>query len=212
MATSPVQNYTYNKLVELLKSYGERNDDAYTDQIQSFITLAENDLATEMKQQGFQCVVRGTFDPTNVLPKPTFWKETISFGYWVDNVWYDLFMRSLEYIRQYWPVTALTEQPKFYADYNFQNFYIAPTPPSNYPFELVYYARLDPLSPDHQENWMTLNAPQALLAACLKQSAVWRKNKEEIALFSAQYQQAVGALLDENRQRLADRNTGVKPR
>lgn len=206
------QNYTYDRLVELLKSYGERNDDAYNEQIPSFITLAENELATVMKQQGFQLVVRGTFDPSNVLQKPTFWKETVSFGYWVDGVWNDLFLRSLEYLKQYWPVTARTGAPKFYADYNISNFYIAPTPPAQYQFELVYMARLDPLTPDHQENWMTLNAPQALLAACLKQSAVWRKNKDDIALFGAQFQEAVAALMDENRQRLADRNTGVKPR
>lgn len=211
MATTISQNYTYDKLVELLKSYGERSDEAYTEQIPSFITLAENVLATEMKQQGFQCVVRGTFDPGNTLAKPTFWKETISFGYWVEGSWNDLFMRSLEYVRQYWPVKANTGEPRYYADYNITNFILAPTPPAGYEFELVYYARLDPLTAENQENWMTLNAPQALLAACLAQSAVWRKNKDDIALFGGQYQEAVGALLGENRQRLADRNTTVKP-
>ena len=171
------QNFTYDIIVQQLTSYAERPDVAYLTQIPVFIALAENRLATEMKQQGFQAVVTGAFDLSNVQQKPTFWKENISFGYFLSGVYTPLFLRSLEYIRAWWPNTAVAGVPRYYADYNISNFYIAGTPADDYQFELVYYARLDPLTPSHQENWMTLNAPQALLYACLLEAALWRKNQ-----------------------------------
>lgn len=206
------ENITYSRLVDQLKSYGERNDAAYTSQIPIFISLAENRLATEMKQQGFQAVVRGKFDLSPMLPKPAFWKTTISAGY-IDltGVYKPLYLRSLEYCRAYWPSTAETTlDPVYYADYNISHFYLAGTPQQKLDFELVYYARLDPLTQSHQENWMTLNAPQALLYACLLEAAIWKKNDAGIARMTAQYQQAVSSLINENRERLADRGTVVE--
>lgn len=204
------QNFTYNVIAAQLTSYSERTDAVYVAQIPVFISLAENRLATEMKQQGFQAVVDGTMDLSNVQKKPSFWRETISFGYFNNGVFQPLFLRPLEYLRAYWPNTAIAGVPKYYADYNINNFYVAGTPATKFPFELVYYARLDPLSVDHQENWMTLNVPQALLYAALLEAALWRKNSNDIAKWTDQYRGAVAAILKENIERLADRGQVVE--
>jgi len=206
------QNYTYAKLKELIPQYLQRNDALFLTNVPGFITLAENRLATEMKQQGFQSVVTGTFDPSNVLPKPSFWRETISFSYTKNGVQKPVFLRSLEYLKEYWPNPGATGDPGFYADYNISNFYIVPTPVAPYSFELVYYARLEPLDEAHQENWMTLNAPQALLYACLLEGALFKGNAADIQKWKAEFTEAVESLKGENRERLTDRNSGVQPR
>lgn len=206
------ENLTYTRLVGQLQSYGERSDATYLAQIPVFVMLAENRLATEMKQQGFQAVVNGQFDLSNVQAKPSFWKESISFGYvTASGEFVQLYLRSLEWCRAYWPNSAeKTPAPMYYADYNINHFMLAGTPNARLNFELVYYARLDPLTEDHQENWMTLNAPQALLYAALLEAAVWKKNNADIARMTAQYQGAVSSLLRENQERLADRGTVVE--
>lgn len=202
---------TYSQLLERLTSYDMRTDQAYLDEQPSFVNLAENRLATELKQQGFQAVVNGTFDLTNTQKKPTFWRETISFGYLVGTEFKQLYLRTLEYCREYWPSAAeTTEEPKYYADYNINNFYLAGTPAAAYQFQLVYYARLDPLTKTHQENWLTLNAPQALLYAALLESAMWRKSNGDIQKWTGQYQGAVASLMRENVERLADRGMVVE--
>ena len=76
-----MMNFTYNQLQDLVPQYAERTDDAFSAQIPTFIALAENRLATDMKQQGFQSVVSGNLPLTASLAKPSFWKETISFYY-----------------------------------------------------------------------------------------------------------------------------------
>lgn len=212
-----MQNITYNELLRLMPSYLQRTDAAFIAECPTFITLAENRLATDMKQQGFQAVVTGNLPLLPSMPKPAFWRETISFTIKAPNtaippviVATPVYLRPLEYINNYWPDATATDVPKFYADYNISNFKFAPTPDDNYEFELVYYARLQPLDADNQTNWMTLNVPQALLYACLLEGALWIKNATTIANWQGQYTNARDSIIAENQERLGDRNEAVK--
>lgn len=206
------QNFTFDFLTAQVPNYAERNDDAFKEQIPVFIALAENRLATDLKLQGFQTVVTGELEQTNVMPKPAWWKESISFQIKVSGVWQNVFLRNLEYVKQYWPNVSIAGQPAFYADYNATHFYLAPTPNLPYEFELTYYARLDPLTKTNQENWMTLNIPQALLAAVMLEAVRWTSNPEAEARWEKAYATAIGGLASENSERVADRNTVVVPR
>jgi len=208
MPTATDINYT--QLVRLLPSYLERKDDAFKNEIPTFINLAENRIATDMKQEGFQAVVTGTFDLSNVQDKPAFWRETISYTYKVNGEWVDLKLRTLEYLKRYWPNPSETGLPEYYADYNINHFYVGATPAAAYPFELTYYARLDPLSESNTENWMTLNMPQTLLYACLLEAAMWCKNPIAEDKWMKQYVMASGGIMGEDRERKADRNSKVK--
>ena len=202
-----MQNFTYTELQTLVPQYAERTDTAFADQIPTFISLAENRLATEMKQQGFQSVVSGTLPLTASLAKPSFWKETISF-YYTDATGErkPLLLRALEYVRNYWPNSSLQDEPKFYADYNATNFLLGPTPSAEFEFELVYYARLQPLSDTNTSNWLTTNAPQALFAAIMVEACRYIKSPRQ-AVWEEMYQSSSGSLKQENSERQADRTT-----
>ncbi len=201
-----MQNYTYANLLTLIPQWSERQDSAFIAQIPTFISLAENRIATDMKQQGFQSVVTGTLPLESFMEKPAFWKETISFYYInADDERTPLFLRTLEYIRNYWPVVTRTAEPRFYADYNATHFLLGPTPAAERVFELVYYARLQPLSDTNQSNWMTLNVPQALFAACMIEACVFSKNSARQQVWEAKYADASGSLKQENAERTSDR-------
>lgn len=202
-------NVTYAELITMLPSWLERKDDAFKQQIPRFINLAENRLATDMKQEGFQAVVTGNMAINNVQPKPSFWRENLSYSVFIDGTWKQLKLRTLEWVKNYWPRPGVQGIPEYYADYNINYFYVAGTPGVAYDFELVYYARLEPLSEEHQENWLTLNAPQALLYACLWEAAMWCKNPAAEAKWQQQYQIAVGGQITEDQSRQADRNSKV---
>lgn len=204
------QNFTYTELLALVPAYVERTDTAFAAQIPTFIALAENRLATDMKQQGFQSVVSGLLPLQGAMPKPSFWRETISFSFLdTSSTIQTLQLRSLEYVKSFWPNQATTGLPRFYADYNATNFLIAATPAAAYKFELVYYARLQPLNVNNQSNWLTLNAPQALLYAILLEACLWLKSPDKIGMWQQQYDSSKGSLLSENAERMADRNSVV---
>lgn len=204
---------TYTSLVSQLSSYTERTDVAFVAQIPSFIMLAENRVATDMKQQGFQSVVSGTFTAGTLgaqIAKPAFWRETISFNYKDPvNGWMPLRLRPLEYLKNFWPIQASIQPPRFYADYNAANFLVAPTPDQAYAFELAYYARLEPLDSTNTTNWLTLNAPQCLLYASLLEAYIWSKNAGKVQEFQGHYDNAKAGLLQETAERLGDRTEVV---
>jgi hypothetical protein len=205
---------TYNELVTQIPGYCERpNDAALVAQLPMLIMLAENRIATDMKQQGFQSVVKGTFTAGSVgavIAKPAFWRETISFNY-KDPLagWKQLKMRALEYLKNFWPLQGQTAAPRFYADYNFQNFLVAPSPNGAYDFELAYYARLEPLDITNQTNWLTTNAPQCLLYACILETQLWLKNTAKAQEWEAHYSAAKQGLMQETAERMADRTEVV---
>ena len=201
---------TYDTLLTQIPGYLERPDAALLAQLPTIVMLAENRLAVDMKQQGFQTVVSGTFTIGAlgaIIPKPAFWRETISFNFKDPVVgWTMIRLRSLEYLKNFWPVVSSVNPPRFYADYNFQNFLVAPTPDAAYPFELVYYARLDPLDASNQTNWLTANAPQCLLYACILEAQLWLKNSQKAAEWQGHYDTSKAGLLQETAERLGDRN------
>lgn len=203
-----MQNFTYPQLLILIPQYAERTDDAFAAQVPTFISLAENRLATDMKQQGFQSVVSGQLPLVPSMAKPSFWKETISFNFkTAAGERKPLFLRPLEYVRNYWPNESLTGEPKFYADYNVANFLFGPTPEAALDFELVYYARLQPLSEENTSNWLTLNAPQALFSACMVEACRFAKNAARQAVWEDMYSSSASGLKGENSERMADRTT-----
>lgn len=203
-----MQSFTYTQLQTLIPQYAERTDTAFANQVPTFITLAENRLATDMKQQGFQSVVSGTLGTAPTMAKPSYWKETISFNFTdATGKRNQLFLRPLEYVRNFWPDESQQDVPRFYADYNATHFLIAATPAANYPFELVYYARLQPLGPNNDSNWLTINAPQALLAAIMVEACIYTKNQQRQGIWEGKYQSSVGGLKGENAERQADRGT-----
>lgn len=202
---------TYDSLLANATSYMERpaTDTAFLDQRSEFVMLAESQISAEFKQQGFLTVVVGKFDLAETLKKPTLWRSTVSLrGKLANGTWFPVLTRNYEYIRACYPEPT-TGQPKYYADYNSENFLVAPTPDQEYDLELSYYAKLSPLSDANQTNWLTLNAPQLLLAATLVEAALWCKDDSKLQLWSGRYDRALQGLLGENAMRLSDRTEKV---
>lgn len=203
------ESITYTSLVTDMESYLERKDANAIAQIPRFIMLAENTLATELKILGFQDVVTGVFPTTqNTIPKPAYWRDNISFNYTdATGNRVELLPRSYEYCRNFWPNPTLKDVPRFYADYNFDNFLIVPTPSTALNFEMLYHARIQPLDATNSTNWLTKNAPQLLLSAAMIEALTWTKNSTELQKWQAKYDRALSAFNAEDRNRIKDRTT-----
>jgi len=197
------QAMTYDSLVQDLTDYCERSDTPFLNQIPRFIMMAENRIASESKPLGFQRTVTGTLN-SNTLAKPIRWRKTKSLSLIVGAEKKYLYNRSYEYLRSYWPDPSLTDVPYFYADYDYEHYFIAPTPDLNYEFELQYYERPEPLSEVNQTNWTTQYAPQLLLYGAMMEAMPFLKTSERIPEFQALYDRALGAISNEDSSRLVD--------
>lgn len=195
---------TYDSLISDIQLYCERYDEPFLSQRARFVMMAENRIASECRGLGLQKYVTGSMN-SNEFEKPTRWRETISFNVTVGTERVFLFERSYDYCRSYAPDAAVTGAPRFYADYDYEHFFIAPTPDATYDFELAYYERPEPLSDTNQTNWTTRYYPQLLLYACLLETAPFLKNDQRIAGWQALYDRAKQGLEQESNRRTIDR-------
>jgi hypothetical protein len=204
MTTASVM--TYDSLVENIQSYLERNDVSTLDKIPLFIMLAEQVIASQIKFLGNLTVNTSTMTiGANVIDKPARWHKTVSMNITVAGERQPVFNRRYEYLREYWPDPAQTEVPKFYCDYDYTHWMVAPTPALAYDFEVLYYERVQPLDSSNQTNWFTIYAPQALLYGSLLQAMPFLKNDDRVPMWQAQYKLIMDILMAEDKLRIADR-------
>ena len=204
MTTASVM--TYDSLVENIQSYLERSDTATLEKIPLFIMLAEQVIASQIKFLGNLTVNTSNMVATeSIIDKPARWHKTVSMNITVDGKRYPVLLRKYEYLREYWPNATDTSIPKFYCDYDYTHWLVAPTPASAYSFEVLYYERVQPLDSTNQTNWFTTYAPQALLYGSLLQAMPFLKNDERMGMWQQQYDLIIQTLKVEDQSRVGDR-------
>jgi hypothetical protein len=203
--TTPSWVLTYDSLTSTVLEYLERNDTAVVNALPTFITLAEFEIAQEIKTLGQQQIVQSTMTANNpVIQKPARWRKTVSMNILVNGKKQPVFLRKYEYLTNYWQNNISTSQPLFYSDTDWDHWYVAPTPDQNYTFEVLYYERMAPLSSTNQTNWITQNAPNAMLYGTLLQAMPFLKNDQR-QIFQQKYTEALQSLKNEDMIRVADR-------
>jgi hypothetical protein len=196
---------TYDNLITTVEQYLERNDAAVVNQIPTFITLCEYEIAQQIKTLGQQQVVTSTMLTGNpVIPKPARWRKTVSMNIVNGDDYQPVYLRKYEYLKNYSPTDTTTGIPLYYADYDYDHWLVSPTPDQDYTFEVLYYERLQPLDSANQTNWITQNAPNAMLFGTLLQAMPFLKNDQR-QIFQQKYDQAMQVLKMEDQLRLGDR-------
>jgi hypothetical protein len=187
--------------------YLERRDAAVVEAIPTFITLCEFEIAQYIKTLGQMEVVDSTMNIGNpVIAKPARWRKTVSMTLSNSGSKQPILLRKLEYLNAYAQDVTATGTPLYYADYDYEHWIVAPTPNQAYAFEALCYTRLQPLSSAYQTNWLTQNAPNAMLFGTLKQTAPFLKNDARLALWKQMFDEALAALKTEDTLRVADRS------
>jgi len=202
----PVQ--TYDSLVADVINYSERDDAQFIAQIPSLIYLAEQEIAAQVKTLLQLTVVNTTLVSGSqgaVLQKPARWRKTVSMSVNGEPI----VKRSQDYVRQF-QYEVSSGQPLYYADYDYNNWSLAPVPDQAYPVQITYYSLIQPLSSDNQENLITREAPQALLYGTLLQAQGYLKSLDKIAVWKSYYDTSMAALKAENNSRNIDRNTTIQ--
>lgn len=195
---------TYDSLITTVEQWLERKDTAVVNQIPTFITLCEFEVAQQIKTLGQIEVAQGTFLANNpVVPKPARWRKTVSMSVGVTKS--PMFVRKYEYLTNY-AAQSTPDTPLYYGDYDYDNWFITPAPVADTQFEALVYQRIPPLSSANQTNWITNNAPNVMIYGTLLQAMPFLKNDARVATFKAQYDAAMAALKTEDITRTGDRS------
>jgi hypothetical protein len=189
---------TYDELVTNIRNYTEVGSNVFTESvINTFITMAENQILREIDLDVFKLEATGTLSANNrFLSIPN---GMLTHRYMLitpesgDQVYLDF--RDTSFMKEYWPNGAITGVPKYYSVWDQNTFYVAPTPSAPYTVELGYIYRPPQLSSANPTTWISINAPEALLYACLIQAYSYTKGPSDMmAYFRQSYKEAVQGL------------------
>lgn len=188
---------TYDELITNIRNYTEVDANVFTNAVcNTFITMAENRILRDIDLDVFKLEVAGAMTVGNkFLTAPS---DILTHRYLMitkDGEQIFLEFRDTSFMKEYWPDGTATGTPRFYSVWDQNTFYIAPTPNQAYAVELGYIRRPEQLSSTNPETWVSKNAPEALLYACLIQAYSYTKGPADIlAYFENSYNQAIQGL------------------
>lgn len=189
---------TYDELVTNIRNYTEVGSNVFTNSvINTFITMAENRILRDIDLDVFKKEVTGTMTLGNkFLTAPT---DILTHRYMMitnansDQIF--LGFRDTSFMKEYWADGTDTGVPRYYSVWDQNTFYVAPTPNANFSVELGYIYRPAQLSSTNTTTWVSINAPEALLYACLIQAYSYTKGPGDmLGYFENSYKQALQGL------------------
>lgn len=202
---------TFTSLQSDMQAYLERGsvqDATVYAQLPRLINLAERGCARDTKIQGYITVLTTTIAAnTSTLAKPDGWRETVSMFYGTGQQRNPIYPRSYEYARYYWPDPTVTDVPLYYADYDYENWLIAPTPAIGYNLEVNCYVLPPLLDATNTTNWLTNYAPELLEYRAFWELSLFLRSDADAQRWAGKYQAALGAINTEDLQKIIDRTT-----
>lgn len=194
---------TYDELVVDIRRYMETDANVLSvSVINTFILMTENKILRDIDLEVFRQSSNGNMTANNpYLRMPQGFPEggdILTHRYMLvqaDNKQKFLEFRDVSFLKEYWESLTASGFPKYYAVWNQDTFFIAPTPNQGYEVELGYIRKPAGLSPNNQTTWLSLNAPEALLYGCLVQAYSFTKGPiDMLGYFTNSYKEALSGL------------------
>jgi hypothetical protein len=188
---------TYDELVTNIRNYTEVGSNVFTESvINTFITMAENQILREIDLDVFKVEVAGNMTSGNrflAAPSGILTHRYMMITVSGDQIFLDF--RDTSFMKEFWPDGSATGVPKYYSVWDQDTFYVAPTPNANFTVELGYIYRPVQLSSTNPTTWISINAPEALLYACLVQAYSYTKGPLDLLnYFKSAYKEALQGL------------------
>ena len=138
-------SFTYTTLKEALQNYTQNTETTFLNSMDMFVRLAEERILKSTQLTVFQKNVTGTLSIGNsYLAVPSDFLSPLSLSITNSSSYEYLQFKELEFVQSYNPNSATTGVPKYYGQFDVNNFVLAPTPNDTFTAELSYFYR--PLS------------------------------------------------------------------
>ena len=202
---------TFTELQTQIRDYTEATSDVLTDVIvNDFIEHAENRIFRECDLDVFRSYQTASLtvgNPFVAVPGINITQDafTRSVQIYTDGgtpTREYLIQKDVTFMNEYWPNRDSTGKPKYYANWDQDRLYLAPTPNSAYKIELALNKQPTGLSSTTSTTWLSTNAPKVLLYACLVEAFRFLKGPDNMLQYYEQgYQQALQGLQIEQQGR-----------
>ena len=205
---------TYAELTQQILDYTETSTDVLTStRTDDFIEHTENRILRDVDLDAFKSHQYSTLTADNPFlslpggsaPTPTSLATIRTVHIWPASGTATrtfLEQRDVSFMNEYWPVRTSTGTPKYWAWWDENTIYLAPTPDAAYNIELGIIRLPTRLSSSNTTSWLGNNAPIALLYGCLAEAFKFLKGPAEmLQLYEQSYQRAIQELMIEQQGR-----------
>jgi hypothetical protein len=176
-------SFTYAQLKQAIIDYTENDETTFVNNIPLFIRLAEERILKNVQLNLFQKNQFGNMSSNNeYLAAPSDFLAPFSLSIDTGNGKEFLLFKDLDFVQSYNPDATVTGQPKYYAQFDVDNFIIAPTPDANYVVDIHYLYRPASLTagPDSGTSWLSENAELSLLYGSLIEAYTFMKGEPDL--------------------------------
>ena len=205
---------TYAELTQQILDYTEVSTDVLTStRSDDFIEHTENRILRDIDIDAFKSHQYSTLTTSNPFlslpggstPDPTSLATIRSVHIWPASGTATrtfLEQRDVTFMNEYWPTRTSTGTPKYWAWWDENTIYLAPTPDAAYNIEVGITRLPTRLSSSNTTSWLGNNAPIALLYGCLAEAFKFLKGPAEmLQLYEQSYQRAIQELMIEQQGR-----------
>lgn len=169
-----------------------------------FITLGEARLARDLRIRQMETALSGTIS-SGVLSVPSAFLE-LKHARIVQSTSRPLEPKDAQWIYRKYPLRSSHGTPQFIG-VDGSSFVFGPYPDSNYTVAGIYYAKPAVLSGTNTTNVWTDSTPDALLFACLIESAPFKGQDARMSVWQTKYDQIIDAY---NRQQKRQARRGAR--
>jgi hypothetical protein len=176
-------SFTYAQLKQAVIDYTENDETTFVNNIPLFIRLAEERILKNVQLNLFQKNQFGNMTSgSQYLAVPGDFLAPFSLSIDASGDKEFLLFKDLDFVQTYNPDATVTGQPKYYAQFDVDNFIIAPTPDANYIVDIHYLYRPASLTagPDSGTSWLSENAELALLYGSLIEAYTFMKGEPDL--------------------------------
>jgi hypothetical protein len=205
---------TYSELTTQILDYTEVSTDVLTStRTDDFIEHTENRILRDIDIDAFKSHQYSALTASNPFlslpggstPDPTSLATIRSVHIWPASGTATrtfLEQRDITFMNEYWPTRTSTGTPKYWAWWDEDTIYLAPTPDAAYNIEVGITRLPTRLSSSNTTSWLGNNAPIALLYGCLAEAFKFLKGPAEmLQLYEQSYQRAIQELMIEQQGR-----------
>jgi hypothetical protein len=189
--------YNLSELKTAIQDYTENSETTFVNNLDNIIQNAEQRILRLVDLDFFRKNVSAvTTVNDKYLSAPVDFLSSFSLAL-TDSSGNSQFLmqKDVNFLQEYWPDPTQTGFPKYYGNFDVDNFILAPTPDAAYTVELHYFYRPASITSTTQTSWLGENAPETLLYGSLVDAYTFMKGEPDvIQMYEQRFQEAISRL------------------
>jgi hypothetical protein len=189
-------SFTYAQLKQAIQDYTENDETTSVNNLPLFIRAAEERILKNVQLSLFRknatALTSASFQylkvPSDFLaPFSLSLTGTAGDKFFVD-------FKDMSFVQSYTPNPTVTGAPRYYSQFDVDNFVLAPTPDEGYTAELHYFYRPRSITAGAEDGttWLSENAEMSLLYGALVEAYIFMKGEQDVmAMYTSRFQESL---------------------